>query len=67
ELEYSLGNADLKYKLFNLYVQDESRFGLLTRNGRALTAVGVKPICNFQLIYKYLMSLVHFLHITEIA
>jgi transposase len=24
----------------------------LTRNGRALTAVGVKPICNFQHIYK---------------
>lgn len=24
----------------------------MTRNGRALTAVGVKPICNFQHIYK---------------
>jgi transposase len=24
----------------------------LTRNGKALTAVGVKPICNFQHIYK---------------
>jgi transposase len=31
-----------------LYCQDESRFGLFTRNGKALTAKGVKPICPFQ-------------------
>jgi transposase len=33
-------------------VQDESRFGLFTRNGRALTAKGVKPICTYQNIFK---------------
>jgi transposase len=31
-----------------LFFQDESRFGLFTRNGKALTAKGVKPICTFQ-------------------
>jgi len=31
-----------------LYFQDESRFGLFTKNGRALTAKAVKPICPFQ-------------------
>lgn len=33
-------------------MQDESRFGLFTRNGRALTAKGVKPICTYQNIFK---------------
>jgi transposase len=37
-----------KYKTINLYFQDESRFGLFTKNGKALTAKGVKPICPFQ-------------------
>jgi len=32
----------------NLYYQDESRFGLLTRQRRVLTARGVKPVCPFQ-------------------
>lgn len=32
----------------NLYFQDESRFGLFTKTGRALTARGVKPVCPFQ-------------------
>lgn len=31
----------------NLYFEDESRFGLFTRNGKALTAHGIKPICPF--------------------
>lgn len=35
------------YRSFNIYFQDESRFGLFTRNGRALTARGVKPICPY--------------------
>ena len=35
------------YKRFNIYFEDESRFGLFTRNGRALTARGVKPICPY--------------------
>lgn len=33
-------------------MQDESRFGLLTRNGKALTAKGIKPICLFQHVFK---------------
>ena len=45
-------NAPEKFTHFNLYVQDESRFGLFTRNGRALTAKGIKPICTYQNIFK---------------
>jgi len=37
-----------------LYFQDESRFGLFTKNGRALTAKGVKPICPFQQVFQSL-------------
>ena len=33
-------------------MQDESRFGLFTRNGKSLTAKGVKPICTYQNIFK---------------
>lgn len=40
-----------EYKCFNLYVQDESRFGLFTRNGKSLTARGVKPVCTYQNIF----------------
>ena len=32
----------------NIYCQDESRFGLFTRNGRAITARGIKPVCPYQ-------------------
>jgi transposase len=38
----------------NLFFQDESRFGLFTRNGKALTARGVKPICPFHQVFKTL-------------
>jgi len=37
---------------FNLYFEDESRFGLFTRNGRSLTVKGVKPVCIFQQVFK---------------
>ena len=37
-----------------MFFQDESRFGLFTRNGKALTAKGVKPICPFHQIFKTL-------------
>lgn len=37
-----------------MYFQDESRFGLFTRNGRILTAKGVKPVCLFQQVFKTL-------------
>src|SRR6476620_5475332 len=36
-----------QYNTFNLYFEDESRFGLFTRNGRALTAKGIKPVCPY--------------------
>jgi transposase len=36
-----------EFTSFNLYFQDESRFGLFTRNGKALTAKGIKPICLY--------------------
>lgn len=41
-----------KYAGTNLFFQDESRFGLFTRNGKALTAKGIKPICPFHQIFK---------------
>ena len=41
-----------KFKLFNLYFQDESRFGLKTHIGRCLTARGVKPIVKYQHAFK---------------
>ena len=40
------------YTELNLYFQDESRFGLFTRNGRALTAKAVKPICPYQQVFQ---------------
>jgi len=43
-----LRNAPIEFSSFNIYTQDESRFGLFKRNGRALTAKGVKPICTYQ-------------------
>ncbi len=43
-----------KYSKVNLYFEDESRFGLFTRNGKALTAKGVKPICSFRQVFKSL-------------
>jgi transposase len=41
-----------KFNSFNIYFEDESRFGLFTRNGRSLTIKGVKPICTFQQVFK---------------
>lgn len=41
-----------EYKEINLYFQDESRFGLFTKNGKVLTAKGVKPICAFQQVFQ---------------
>lgn len=37
----------------NLYCQDESRFGLFTRNGKGVTAKGIKPTCPFQQVFQY--------------
>lgn len=41
-----------EYESVNLYFQDESRFGLMTHVGKCLTARGVKPIVNFQHVFK---------------
>ncbi len=41
-----------KFAQVNIYSQDESRFGLFTRNGRAITAKGVKPVCPYQHKFK---------------
>jgi len=41
-----------KYDLVNLYFQDESRFGLKTCVGKCITAMGVKPIVNYQHAFK---------------
>ena len=41
-----------KYDLVNLYFQDESRFGLKTCIGKCITAMGVKPIVNYQHAFK---------------
>ena len=35
------------YTSFNIYFQDESRFGLFTRNGKSITLKGIKPVCPF--------------------
>ena len=47
----SILQSDEKYTSVNLYFQDESRFGLFTRNSNA-TANGVKRICAFHQIFK---------------
>lgn len=38
--------------MFNLYFQDESRFGLKTHVGKCLTARGIKPIVKYQHAFK---------------
>jgi hypothetical protein len=41
-----------EFNSVNLYFEDECRFGLFTRNGKTLTAKGVKPICPFHQVFK---------------
>ncbi len=41
-------NTTRAYTSFNLYFEDESRFGLLTRQKKVLTKRGVKPLCPYQ-------------------
>ena len=48
----AIKNKEGDFKQVNLYFEDESRFGLFTRNGKALTAKSVKPICPFQHIFQ---------------
>lgn len=43
-----------KYDTINIYFQDESRFGLMTKQKRVLVSKGVKPIGKFQHSYQWL-------------
>ena len=47
-----LSSNKSNYKSFNLYFQDEIRFGLKTHVGKCLTARGVKPIVKYQHAFK---------------
>ena len=42
-----------QYDSINLYFQDESRFGLMTKQKRVLVSKGIKPIGKFQHSYKW--------------
>ena len=47
-LEKAIADKDFKkYSSLNLFFEDESRFGLFTRSGKAITAKGVKPVCPY--------------------
>jgi len=51
QFRFSL-NKD-KFDSVNLYFQDESRFGLITKQKRVITAKGVKPIGKYKHSYLY--------------
>jgi transposase len=42
-----------KIRSVNLYFQDESRFGLITKQKRVITAKGIKPIGKYKHSYLY--------------
>lgn len=42
-----------KFATVNLYFQDESRFGMITKQKRVLTAMGIKPIGIYKHSYLY--------------
>ena len=42
-----------KFETVNIYCQDESRFGLITKQKRVLTLKGIKPIGKYKHSYKY--------------
>lgn len=44
---------DNKFNKVDLACQDESRFGLMTKQKKVLVSQGVKPIGKFQHTYKY--------------
>jgi len=43
-----------KHDSINIYFQDESRFGLMTKQKRVLVSKGIKPIGKYQHSYKWL-------------
>ncbi len=42
-----------KFDSVNLYCQDESRFGLITKQKRVITLKGIKPVGKYKHSYKY--------------
>jgi transposase len=42
-----------KFDSVNIYCQDESRFGLITKQKRVLTLKGIKPVGRYKHSYKY--------------
>lgn len=42
-----------RFDSVNIYCQDESRFGLITKQKRVLTLKGIKPIGKYKHSYKY--------------
>ena len=42
-----------KFDTVNLYCQDESRFGLITKQKRVITLKGIKPVGKYKHSYKY--------------
>jgi len=46
-LEEHIKHYSINYVRFNVFFEDESRIGLFTRNGKALTAKGVKPLSPY--------------------
>ena len=42
-----------KFDTVNLYCQDKSRFGLITKQKRVLTVRGVKPVGKYKHSYQY--------------
>lgn len=52
--EFRISLNKNKYDSMNIYFQDESRFGLMTKQKRVLVSKGIKPIGKYQHSYKWL-------------
>ena len=51
---FRIGLDKDKYDSLNIYFQDESRFGLMTKQKRVLVSKGVEPVGKYQYSYKWL-------------
>jgi len=51
---FRIGLNKNKYDSLNIYFQDESRFGLMTKQKRVLVSKGVEPVGKYQHSYKWL-------------
>ena len=51
---FRIGLDKDKYDSLNIYFQDESRFGLMTKQKRVLVSKGVEPVGKYQHSYKWL-------------